>query len=561
MSSLITGSKADLFNSEVNAERYVLTTNLKKIPRWNLFARFLNQGSLNSAKVAQKIEETVKATIQTKPLNDTQKTQAISNIKAMEEKFSKTTNKTKALAISTALTGAREVIKTQPLHTDTKPQVIENIQAIEKSPVIQDTYSNQACYFDMGGLSSCIWSFITWSNTLNSEVFEIPQFNSYLQNLFTNMKNAGMNQIDLAFAQLSDVDAFSTGDYSKISGNDVIGALLEQMKTSNISFPPNTDILNLITNAANAAGVKVSLSLGGENATSADFAVCKPGETPEGQAQKLADFMNAYNIASVDFDVEGTNAGALSQESGIQLFFTTLHTALNTTGKTVTLTIQGSLSQTVWGTGTRGNPSSFNGPLKPLFYDVNNNPIANTLFDGINLMMYDSGAHYYLDDKGYSDDTINPDWCVEDWLNIVQKENAGMIHIGFQDATAYQLAASSASGHTYYTPTVPCPPSWAVQTTDSTGTAGAKILLQMQAGLTADGYATELGAPFWWPNYDGNRYSPTGDFVSQPMNDFYTTLEQLGGQSSAEKAVNIKTGKLVSAIINAHKSDTNNTNL
>jgi len=394
------------------------------------------------------------------------------------------------------------------------------------APPLEQQYSNQACYFDMGGLGSCIWDFIAWDNQQNAEAFQVDKFNTYLQNLFIQMQNAGMNQIDLSFSQLCDIDSLIAADYSQLSPNDVIGSLLQQMVDSKIVFPANTNLLSLITAAAKQNAMNISLSLGGENASSSDFTICKQGETAEDQAQKLANFMNNYGIASVDFDVEGTSAAALGNQPDAQTFFSSLKQNLAANNQTVTLTIQGSLSATVWGTGQKGNPASFNGPLKSLFYDVSNQPIFNTLFNGVNLMMYDSGAHYYLDDKGFSDDTFTPDWFVEDWLNIVGRQNTSMLHIGFQDATQYQLAASSASGHTYYESNDPTDP-LAVKVTDSSGVAGAKIFLQMQRTLTQDNYTTKLGDPFWWPNYNGGRYNPNGNFVSQTMQDFYTTLNSL----------------------------------
>jgi len=396
------------------------------------------------------------------------------------------------------------------------------------------SYSQITTYFDMGGLASCIWDFIQWSNPQNGEVFNTADFNTYLSSLFAQLKTAGMNQIDMAFAQVCDIDALSNGTYTGTSGNDVIAQLLQQMVSSNIIFPTGTNLLSIITSAAQTAGITISLSFGGENAAASDFTICQEGENPQGQADKLVTFMQTYNIGSVDFDIEGTNAGAFANDPNAVPFFTELKTQLSAQNKTVTLTIQGSLTQTVWGSGGGHgqSPSTFNGPLKAFFYDANNNPIFPNLFSGVNLMMYDSGAHYYLDAKVYSDDTLPPDWCIEDWLDIIGPTNAGMLRIGFQDATAYQLDSSSASGHTYDKP-VPQDPALVVSSSDTPGTAAAKIFLQIQLQLINDGYTTPLGPCFWWPNYSGSRYAPgTNDqasFTSQPMNDFETALQNLGG--------------------------------
>lgn len=499
-----------LIDPEFKINNTLITSDLETVSRWNVLGRQFHASKLDCEKVAESIDQFVAENLD--KLTQRQKETLFVNVYHIQKKFSKNQEGPGKAAHKTLLATLNRFRKTSP----------------------SNSYSKQASYFDMGGLSSCIWSFITWSNEQNGEVFEADKFNVYLQSLFTQMKNAGMTQIDLAFTQLSDLDALLSGDYSKLSGNDVIGQLLQQMVSSNIKFPKGTDLLKIMTSAANQSGMKIALSFGGENANSSDFTICKTGETPQGQAQKLANFMNTYGIASVDFDVEGSNATALAKQPGAQTFFKSLKQALQGQ-KTVTLTIQGSLSQTVWGSGAKKNdPSTFNGPLKPLFYNENNQPIFSTLFDGVNLMMYDSGAHYYLDAKIYPDDTVTPDWCIEDWLDIVGKQNAGMIHIGFQDATQYQLAQSSDSGHTYFNSK---DPKLAVKTTDSTGTAAAKIFLQIQRTLIDDGYTTPLGSPFWWPNYSGNRYSPDKNdqvhFVSAAMQDFYATLEKLGGKKPA----------------------------
>ena len=292
---------------------------------------------------------------------------------------------------------------------------------------VQSIYAQQECYFDMGGLGSSIWNFIHWvqpSPDEGYEEFDTDAFSQYLTSLFTQMKTAGMDQIELSFAQLCDIDAYAAGDFSKISSNDIIGVLLEQMVTSDVHFPEGTNLLSLITETAAQQRMKTALSFGGENAAPADFTLCQSGETPEGQAQKLVDIMQQYNISSVDFDVEGASALALGQEEGITTFFSTLYQALAAQGKTATLTIQGSLTQTVWGTGTPAQgPSSYNGPLKSLFYNADNEPIFSSLFSGVNLMLYDNGSKYYLDAKVYPDDTVIPDWCVEEWLDIVGSDN------------------------------------------------------------------------------------------------------------------------------------------
>ncbi len=147
--------------------------------------------------------------------------------------------------------------------------------------------------------------------------------------------------------------------------------------------------------------------------------------------------------------------------------------------------------------------------LKPLFYDDCGMPIFTTLFHGLNLMAY-SDDRYWLDpsDSG---------WGIEQWLDILGKDNAGMLNIGFDDQVLYSSPVAN-GGHYQYT----------IQPGSTDGQAAAQIYLQLQAKLASDGYTSKLGIPFYWPsmnvNPNGkNRYQTTdnkSNFVSKPMQDF-----------------------------------------
>jgi hypothetical protein len=75
-----------------------------------------------------------------------------------------------------------------------------------------------------------------------------------------------------------------------------------------------------------------------------------------------------------------------------------------------------------------------------LFYDANGNMIFPQLFTSLNLMLY-SETQYYIDAR-------NPSWGIEQWLDLIGHSNAGLLHIGFEDAVNYSQAAASA-GETY----------------------------------------------------------------------------------------------------------------
>lgn len=404
-----------------------------------------------------------------------------------------------------------------PRNDDQSSAMLSLYEALQQKLKSQSTREKQSCYFDMGVLGSSIWSFIHWKQvdaaTGYSE-FDVQAFSAYLKKLFREMKQAGMNQINLSFIQLINLDAYLSRDFQNVSLSDVVAQQLSQFATSNVHFPKETNFLQIMTSTAHQFGMKVAVSCGGEQASAADFSLLGK---PKAQAKKMAQFMFQYEIDAIDFDIEGSTANAFAHEEGVAVFFKTLHGLLKQENKTISLTTQGSLVQTVWGTAPRGsNPSAYNGPLKSLFYDENHQLIAGELFDDFNLMLYDSGTFYYLDAKSHSGNRIEPDWCVEDWLDIIGKNHAGKLHIGFQDATAYQNSASSASGYQYK-----------IKPKSSSGNAAAEIYWQLLKELHHDGYTTPLGAPFWWPNISTARYSPTGNFISDVMEDFQQTLEQL----------------------------------
>ncbi len=363
------------------------------------------------------------------------------------------------------------------------------------------TKNGQTIYFDMGGFQTALNSCMDYTKT--PPQVDPTKLDSYLQSLFQELRVSGVNQIDLAFSQIGDIDALSGQGKGDIGG-DVIMQLLQ-------NFP---GALEEFTKQAHAAGLRVDLSFGGENA--AGVTICGDGETAKGQADKLIAFMDKYGIDDVDFDLEDSGATAFVSSNPASVakdFFTELKGGLNAEGKTSTLTIEGSIHN--W-------PQGY---LKELFTDDQGNSIFNNLFDGLNLMLY--GNQFYLDLKG--------DWGIESWLDIIGKDNAGKIHIGFQDGLNY---ADLKDNWAQEYPDEPCP--WTVQPGSSSGSAAAQIYYQLEQKLKQDGYTTPIGEPFWWPNYDPNRYAPTtsgtSQFGMQVESDFWQQLQKLeSGSQSGQK--------------------------
>lgn len=354
-------------------------------------------------------------------------------------------------------------------------------------------------YYDYAKIDSFIWSgsfngekFITypashkWEATLNVDAYQ-----KYLDSIFQRMKEAGMNQVNISFAQIASINVLFSGDYSKGSQADTF---VQVLKNEKFLGPDGkvVDMLKLYIDTAQQAGIRADLAFGGEDASG--LKICQPGETAGGQASKLVQFMQKYNIDSIDFDLEDTGAvNFASENTEVQQrdFFKELHKQLALQGKSVVLTIEGS---TKWA-----------GVLKALFEDEKGNPSFSQLFDGLNLMLY-SQTQYYIDAN-------NSDWGIEQWLDIIEKENVDKIHVGFEDHVPYESPTASA-GAPYRI------------TTSNRGQAAAQVYEQFLKQLKDDMYPEGLGEPFWWPDEGIDSYDPNNpnSVISETMVDFYKYL-------------------------------------
>jgi prefoldin subunit 5 len=402
------------------------------------------------------------------------------------------------------------------LVSKTLPADITALQAGLPDPSIPPGHVNgQTIYFDTGDLDSILSTLWNWqTNTLNTTAFD-----SYVNSILSQMKGAGITNIDFDFAQLSDVGMIASGG-STSNSTDTIASLMSQYPGALQSF----------IQLANQAGMTTTLSIGGEMATDADWTIpgIAPGASgPEAEsaaaayADQLHDLCRTLGINNLDFDIEDPNFGSILSPGVAQSFFMQLHSDMqgNTPAGQVSLSSDGDIS--AWPEGA----------LAALFTS-NGEPIFTKMFDSLNLMLYNDTT-YYL--SAGSDGGQN-DFGVEAWLDLIGKENASMVHIGFDDGVNY--ASSSASG--------PGDPNYNINSTDP-GVAAAEIYEQLLAQLKADGYPTNLGDPFWWPDeidnsadkarytpiagangtFSANFLDPNGDPIIQ---NFYQTLESAGIQ-------------------------------
>ncbi|MGB7978292.1 MAG: glycoside hydrolase family 18 protein [Chlamydiales bacterium] len=319
-----------------------------------------------------------------------------------------------------------------------------------------EVYAGDTCYIDMGILYGGE-SFMTWWPNVG---IDQTKFDAYLDSLFASFKKNGVNMMDLSFAQLCDIEQLAQGKGEGASGNDKISSIFadgyEVIRSDGTSTGQN--FLQYMTARAHADGIKVDVSFGGANASSTDW---DPGK---GTAGDLANFMNEYNIDSVDFDMETS----LPQGVDYNQFFSELHSLLQSSNKQMILTVEGDLSN-----------------AKKL--DLNN-------FDGVNLMLY-STSQYYID-------ADNDTWGLKQWIAAVG--NPQKIHVGFYDSIPYENPSASA-GEPY-----PIPEGL------SRGDAAAFVYESAlnELGLTPD----QVGEPFWWSD------NPMTLAQDQVMQDFWSYL-------------------------------------
>lgn len=372
---------------------------------------------------------------------------------------------------------------------------------------IQDTIKDSS-YIDFGmSFGSSFWRFVDYPAPNYTGVLNEKKMGEYLNSLFAQMKNAGQDEVFIAFAQLDNLDSYYLGDFSAVkdSSYDVVTSLLQSLQNNHIAVPGYKDFLDYFIQTAHQNGIKVQLSFGGMVAPDSAFQVLQnQQETYQGQADKLANFMKKYDIDGVDFDIESPSvlSSARPDSSGGTIFdfFKELHSQIEPEGRTSTLT---SMLGQSW--------RSVLSPLLSHFTDY---------FDALNLMAY-SDTQYWLDPNTPAG-CPDQGWTIEEWIDAIGRENAGMVHVGFDDGVPY--ASPQANGGQYAYP---------IQPGSTNGQAAAQIYLKLLEQLKKDGYEG-LGNPFFWPasNVQPNGQSRYGvvdnnqsNFVSSDMKDFYDWLK------------------------------------
>ncbi|NGX32523.1 MAG: hypothetical protein K1060chlam4_00571 [Candidatus Anoxychlamydiales bacterium] len=325
-------------------------------------------------------------------------------------------------------------------------------------------------YIDMGIFEGLIGKAITWySKEYPKGFYDTKNLNAQLDTVFNPLVADGTDQINLSFAQISNIKAILNPDLTKsYSGSDKILEIL-RFNPSGDNLAMNKpivqdgkelpqDIIQYISSYANSKGIKVDLSFGGAVAQNSDYVLGDPVEA----SNNLVALMDKYDMQTVDFDIEDPEGLMANGTANVVSFFKTLHTALAAKDKKVLLTVLGA---------TSNGPK---GPLKPIFDEF------DSCADGVRLMLYNGGSQFYIDAN-------NPSWGLKAWEEII--DDPSKIAIGFYDKVPYETpqssdAAYSAEKYSGF-PTNP---------TRAEAAAWIYKKVSKDSGLSID----KLGEPFIW---------------------------------------------------------------
>lgn len=292
-------------------------------------------------------------------------------------------------------------------------------------------------YADMGMLYSnyAMNNLMNWNTT--PATIDEAKTSSYLDTWFNSLKTKGCTQINLAFAQLTDIPSLNDNTGKSSAPTDVGQILKDGFKLGST----DVNFLEYFVQYAHNNGMQVGLSFGGEASNVANFTIPAGQET--NYATQLKSFLDRYKIDVIDIDLEGQTAQTATNAS-LLAFFTALSPLLS-----MTLTVEGAISSLPLA--LKNNIALFRG--------------------GVNLMLYDGGASFYIDAQ-------NDSWGLSQWLQITKN-----IHLGFYDSIPYENPSASASGKSY----VP---------SGSSLTRSAAVQLIYQS--VCKDLGVQLTSPFWW---------------------------------------------------------------
>lgn len=321
---------------------------------------------------------------------------------------------------------------------------------------------------------------VTYITTLLGQVSSVDEFKEKLHAWFMQLQAQNVDTIILAFGQIDNILELSQKQAPHNSASDLVCDLLHN----------NSDDFNALIEQAHTDYMKVIVSFGGILAQNADWTLEPAGSLPN-PAQTLAQVVSDLNLDGIDFDAELTTFNTTDPEGRTQTMLDDLHPLLAKSNKPVSIASQGAIA--TW-------PK---GDIKDFFYR-GDDCVFNARFDGLNLMLYSDTAPY-----------IDPDdrstgWALVDWLDLIGKENASKVRIGFDDSVNYRIG-----------PYANC---------SSNGMAAAKMYKDALKKIGEDGYPNSFGPVFFWPALNLNPYTAL-PMLPSFLSDF---ARELGAKDEVE---------------------------
>lgn len=297
---------------------------------------------------------------------------------------------------------------------------------------------------------------MTYLSTLIGQVASIDEFKEQLHAWFMQLQAQNVGTILLAFGQIDNILELSQNEAPHNSASDLVCDFLHS----------HADNFKALVDQAHSDYMKVVISFGGILAQNADWTL-EPAASLPTPAQTLAQAVNDLNLDGVDFDVELASFRTTDPQGRTQAMLDNLHPILSKANKPISIASQGAIA--TW-------PK---GDIKELFYS-GDTCVFNARFDGLNLMLY-SDTEPYIDP-----DDRSTGWALVQWLDLIGKENASKVRVGFDDSVNYRIG-----------PYTNC---------SSNGAAAAKMYKDALSKLAQDGYPNNFGPVFFWPALNMNPY-------------------------------------------------------
>ncbi len=395
------------------------------------------------------------------------------------------------------------------------------------------TCGDGSCYIDMGQIAGDALRTGLWGGGPGGgDLYNLATVQPIIASLITQLQASGVSSVSLSFAQVSDIPNLASGQWTNTGNTD---SILDMFQNGNgVTTPPpvvNTstgqtvapNLLQYFNSQMNNAGIKVDLSIGGQDANSGSWNI---GSNPAATATQLSNFMSANNFASCDFDIENPSALISANGQGnVATFFSTLHTNLQSAGKTSSITLDCNVPATP--------PGWDNSVLNFLFQNPSGGCVFPTYFDSVNIMNYGGPNNPQGGSTNAYLDANNPVDGLQQWLAVVGNVPS-RLHVGFCVGTDYTNAATytGITGQTNWASVIPG------LTSMSPGAAAAAVyqalLAQVQTNTGIN--MSTMGAPFWWASDPMNpppAGTPPAFTADTMMSDFYTAL---GGSTAVNTA-------------------------